>query len=222
MVDETQNKETPSHDTDHTTDERPAEVENRTDIPTEDKEDVAVTPDYDPQGEAQQLDPENIFEEGVANAMAIAADAEDNPAVQQVNEEITTFMQETAVIADRDESLLGDHAHSDTFTLPFTGEQMTLPGGIYTFIFGVLAALTLFEVIWAEIIPDSWTFFKVSVLVIASLGKAYLVVMYYMHLNNDNPIFRVVLLLPLIIVALSVLYLVGVPVDGGMGYQPLS
>lgn len=125
-------------------------------------------------------------------------------------------------VVERDDApLLNDHAHGDTFDIPFTGQQMTLPGGVYTFIFGVLAFLTIFEVLWAEIIPDNFGFIKVSVLVVASLAKAYLVVMFYMHLNTDNPIFRVVLILPLLVVALSVLFLVGAPTGGGMGYQPI-
>ena len=92
-----------------------------------------------------------------------------------------------------------------------------MPGGIYTFIFLVLGALTMIEVLITIALPENG--FSIALLVSLSMIKAYLVIMYYMHLNNDNPLFRVVLILPLVIVLLSTLYLVGVPIAGGLGYN---
>lgn len=110
----------------------------------------------------------------------------------------------------------GDHGHGDTFTVPLLNREMSLPGGIYTFIFGVLAVLTLIEV-GLTFIPENPVI--VGILIVLSLLKAYLVVMFYMHLREDNPLFRVVLVLPLLVVIISILYLIFVPTGAGLGYQ---
>lgn len=107
------------------------------------------------------------------------------------------------------------HPHSDEVVLPFLNQRFTIYGGIYTFIFGVLAALTLVEVA-LTFIPENA--FVVVILTVLSLFKAYLVCMYYMHLNTDNKLFRWALILPLIVVILSVAYLIFVPRLGGLGY----
>jgi caa(3)-type oxidase subunit IV len=99
------------------------------------------------------------------------------------------------------------HAPSDTFTLP-GGRTMTLPGGIYTFVFVVLAALTVFELIIAEL-PDGA--FTLPILLLASLLKAVLVVTYYMHLNKDHPFYRFTLLIPVAVMLVSAIWLLAVP-----------
>jgi caa(3)-type oxidase subunit IV len=53
---------------------------------------------------------------------------------------------------------------------------------------------------------------------VLSLTKAYLVVMFYMHLQTDNKIFRLALIFPLIVVIISIAYLIFVPRIGGLGY----
>ncbi|XWX03850.1 cytochrome C oxidase subunit IV family protein [Aggregatilineales bacterium SYSU G02658] len=114
-----------------------------------------------------------------------------------------------------------DHAHSDTVTLPVLG-TITVPGGMYTVVFGMLAVLTALEVLIYELLKgaDEPLFAIRSVaLFIISLGKAGLVVWYYMHLKTDNPIFRIILIVPVIVVVISVVYLVGVPVGAGGGYR---
>lgn len=114
------------------------------------------------------------------------------------------------------ETLVGEHHHSDTFRVPILGE-MTMPGGIYTFVFGLLAVLTVLEVLSAELLPDGAL--TIAILLGAALAKALLVVTFYMHLASDNRIYRVVLLVPLLVVIASVLYLIGVPVGAGLGYN---
>lgn len=122
------------------------------------------------------------------------------------------------------------HHHSDTVRVPLLGE-VTVMGGIYTVVFGALAVLTLLEVTLAELfssviynidasggsdvllvqlIPG----LKVAVLLAIGIAKSALVIMYYMHLKEDNRLFAVVLLVPLLIVSLSVLYLLAVPPTG--------
>lgn len=113
------------------------------------------------------------------------------------------------------------HAHSDTVQVPLIG-TVTAPGGIYTVVFGALAVLTLLEVLIFELLKgsDGIVFTVRSVLLFAiSLSKAVLVVWFYMHLRIDSPIFRMILLIPVVLVMLALLYLVGVPSAGGGGYR---
>jgi caa(3)-type oxidase subunit IV len=102
------------------------------------------------------------------------------------------------------------HAPSDTVHLP-RGYKVTLPGGIYTFIFLVLGALTLFELAIAELTPPELDTFILPILLVASLLKAVLVVTFYMHLNTDSIFYRFVLIVPVGIVLVATLYLIVVP-----------
>ena len=119
--------------------------------------------------------------------------------------------QITPETSPADETMAGEHHYSDTFTIPVIGE-MTLPGGIYTFVFGVLAVLTALEVFTAEVFPNSGI--KIAALLAAAIAKALLVMAFYMHLSRDNWLFRFVLGVPFFIVLASVLYLLGVPPEG--------
>jgi caa(3)-type oxidase subunit IV len=100
-----------------------------------------------------------------------------------------------------------DH-HSDSTTVQFAGREITLPVPVYTAVFGVLGALTVIEVLLAEIITSD---IKTPILVLLSLMKAGLVVWFYMHLNRDTRLFMLTLLLPVIVGLLSALYLLTVP-----------
>ncbi len=114
-----------------------------------------------------------------------------------------------------------DHAHSDTVQLPIVG-TITVPGGMYTVVFGYLGALTALEVLIYELLKgaDEPLFAIRSVaLFVISMLKALLVVWFYMHLKTDNPLFRVILIVPVIVVVISVVYLLGVPVGPGGGYR---
>lgn len=109
-----------------------------------------------------------------------------------------------------------DDHYSDTVVLPFINQTVTVPGGIYTVVFIGLGALTLLEVVLGSVIPSGPV--QIITLLAIAILKALLVVMFYMHLRTDNPIFRLVLGLPLLIVVLSLMYLVAVPPQGGLGY----
>lgn len=134
-------------------------------------------------------------------------------------EEQQNLEEEQAVAVEAVESHdeHSDHHYTDEVVLPYFGSIGTMPGGIYTFIFAVLAAITLLEVLITVVLPDNG--FTIALLALLSLSKAYLVVMFYMHLNEDNPLFRLVIILPLIIVLLSTLFLLGVPTTPGLGYN---
>lgn len=111
-----------------------------------------------------------------------------------------------------------DDHHSDTVVLPYINRTVTVPGGIYTVVFIGLGVLTLLEVVLGSVIPSGPV--QIITLLAIAILKALLVVMFYMHLRTDNPIFRLVLGLPLLIVVLSLMYLVAVPPQGGLGYLP--
>jgi cytochrome c oxidase subunit 4 len=97
------------------------------------------------------------------------------------------------------------HAHPDTTVIL----GRTLPVPIYTVVFGVLAIITLIEVIIAEL-PEG-VIGNLLLLVLSGI-KAWLVVWYYMHLREDNPLYALILIIPVILVGISVLYLVSVPI----------
>lgn len=184
-------------------------------------EEEAVTPEYaDAEkevSELEEIETETEFEESVTGALEATAKAsEDNPVAEAWDDAVTGFMEATEDIAS-DKETTREHHYTDEVVLPYFGSIGTMPGGIYTFIFIVLAAVTLIEVLVTILLPENA--FSIAILVVLSLTKAYLVVMYYMHLNSDNKLFRLVLLLPLIVVLLSTLYLLGVPATAGLGYN---
>lgn len=123
-----------------------------------------------------------------------------------------------------------DHAHSNTVNI-FGRFEITVEGGIYTVVFGGLAILTILEVLIAEIlngaieatpVTEGTVGFALQVLpalkAFLLLGlavvKSTLVVLYYMHLKDDNRLLAVVLLLPLLIAALSILFVLAIPPTG--------
>lgn len=114
-----------------------------------------------------------------------------------------------------------DHAHSDTVVI--LGREITVGGGIYTVIFGILGILTIVEVLSADVLnnmiagtPDAGflTALKAALLLGMAIIKSTLVVLFYMHLKDDNRILAVVVLLPLLIAALSVIFVLAVPPTG--------
>jgi cytochrome c oxidase subunit 4 len=106
--------------------------------------------------------------------------------------------------------------HDEEYIVPLLGNVGAWPGGVYSFIFVVLAALTAVEVS-LTFLPEN--LIVIVLLVALSLCKAYLVVMFYMHLRTDNPIFRFTMIIPLILVAICIAYLIFVPSGVGLGYQ---
>lgn len=112
--------------------------------------------------------------------------------------------------------------HSDTVQVPLFG-TVTVYGGIYTVIFGVLGVLTAIEVIVAELFKnaegDATNAFRIIALFGIGILKAIIVVWFYMHLRTDNKFFRLVLLFPVFLVVIAIVYLLGVPVGAGGGYN---
>ncbi|GAB1421351.1 hypothetical protein MASR2M15_15110 [Anaerolineales bacterium] len=102
------------------------------------------------------------------------------------------------------------HEHSDAINL--FGRTFSLPGGIYTFVYIALGIMTLMEVLIAE------TLRGVAVgsiaLLVLSISKAALVMMFYMHLKDDGRFLTAIILLPISVTLLSLLYLIGIPPTG--------
>ena len=157
------------------------------------------------------------IEESVEDALEVTEELSETAPAEAVDEAIVSTMETMDEVASGSHDPAGEHHFTDEVVLPYFGSIGTMPGGIYTFIFGVLAAITLVEVIITVLLPENG--FTIAILVLLSLSKAYLVVMFYMHLNRDNPIFRLAIILPLLIVLLSTLYLLGVPSTPGLGYN---
>ena len=114
-----------------------------------------------------------------------------------------------------------DH-HSNTVVI--RGRQITVEGGIYTVVFIGLAILTVIEVFSAEWLKaaihdapsraDALQAFKALLLLGIAIIKSTLVIWFYMHLKDEKRILAVVLLLPLLIAALSVMFVLAVPPIG--------
>lgn len=101
-------------------------------------------------------------------------------------------------------------AHHADEPVVFLGR--TFNTNIYTFIFGVLAALTVFEIITAELLPNG--FIRTMLLLIPSLIKALLVMAFYMHLREDSRMFTLAIAMPIGIGVVALLFLLAVPTSG--------
>ena len=116
-----------------------------------------------------------------------------------------------------------DHQHHSN-TVIIRGRQITVEGGIYTVVFGGLAILTAIEVFSAEWLKaaihdapsmaEALQTVKAILLLAIAIVKSTLVIWFYMHLKDEKPILAVVLLLPLLIAALSVMFLLAIPPGG--------
>ena len=103
------------------------------------------------------------------------------------NETTTPAADVAAEAAPGVPGYVGTHYPDDTTTV--LGRQVNLP--VYTVVFIALA---------------------IPLMLIISLGKAALVVWFYMHLNSDSRLFAITLLVPVVMVTLATLFLMIVPV----------
>ena len=116
-----------------------------------------------------------------------------------------------------------DHGHHSN-TVALLGREITVEGGIYTIVFGGLAILTVIEVASAEFLKSAihdapgaaatLSTIKAVLLLAIAIVKSSLVIWFYMHLRDEKRILAVVLLLPLLIAALSVMFVLAVPPTG--------
>ncbi len=173
-------------------------------------EDVAVTPEYE-EGEADLLpEAETVVDEVVEDILEASEEATDTALVQGFDTAVSA-VQDAVDALDNDQSKT---AHLDPHlsdTVVIMGRSITVPGGIYTVVFGALAVATVIEIALAEL-PRG--FFTIPIMVSLALVKAVLVVAYYMHLREDSRIFTLTLLIPLLIALTATLFLLAVPVNG--------
>ncbi|MGQ9889176.1 MAG: cytochrome C oxidase subunit IV family protein [Aggregatilineales bacterium] len=143
----------------------------------------------------------------------------DGPVIR-IHDDVTDFrrpMVEAArsgVSAAQAGSEAHDLAHREDYLsdeVELLGRRFSVPGGIYTVVFGALAVATLLEVIIFEL-PRG--FFTIPLMLALALMKAVLVVLFYMHLRTDSRIFALTLLIPVGVALAATLYLLAVPPTG--------
>jgi cytochrome c oxidase subunit IV len=163
--------------------------------------------------EAAASDPDaTVLEEAVAEAVDATEKSSDGAVAQGWDSAVKGIEHGFETV---DQKPVDHHAaeaaeHGDITEVHVLGRDIVLPVPIYTAVFGVLAVITLVEVLLAEIITNDGV--KIPILVVLSLSKAALVVWFYMHLNRDSRLFMLTLMLPLIVGLISALYLLLVPV----------
>jgi cytochrome c oxidase subunit 4 len=105
----------------------------------------------------------------------------------------------------------GHDAHEDTLLPTSRLFGIELPVPLYTAVFGLLAILTIIEVIISEL-PSGWL--GTTILIILSTFKAVLVVWYYMHLRSDNKLYALALIIPFFLGLVATFFLIAVPMTG--------
>lgn len=192
-------------------------------------EEVKPTPEYTPDESERIPESDNPVEEAMNEAFAASEEATDTPVVKAFDKALTALQDAAdSLEPEKDEGVTdfrrpmveGAHAvaHHDDLHAAFLsdtttvlGRTVTVPGGIYTVVFGFLAVATVVEVVLAEL-PTG--ILLIPILLGISAVKAGLVVAYYMHLRVDPRIFSYILLVPLALATLAMLYLIAVPPTG--------
>jgi caa(3)-type oxidase subunit IV len=193
-------------------------------------DEVKPTPEYTEHESERLPEPEGGVEEAVDTLYEASEAATETPIVKAFDKAVTAVqdavdslependpgvsdLRRPMMEAAAAEAGHHDDAHaallSDTTTV--LGREITVPGGIYTVVFGFLAAATVLEVVVGAL-PTGW--FLILLLMTIATIKAILVVAYYMHLRTDSRLFTYILLTPLALAAIAALYLIGVPPTG--------
>jgi cytochrome c oxidase subunit IV len=190
-------------------------------------EEVQPTPDYTPGEAERQPESATVVDAAAKEALEASEDAVDTPVVkafdatlsavqkgvESLDDDVTDLrrpMLEAAAAETHAEAHTAHEAFlSDTTTV--FGREVTVPGGIYTVVFGFLAVATIVEVLFAEL-PAG--ILLIPILLGIAVVKGGLVVAYYMHLRTDSRLFTYILLFPLGIAFLATLFLLAVPPTG--------
>lgn len=143
--------------------------------------------------------------------------ADDGPVIR-IHDDVTDFRRPmvesggaVAAAAAADPHDLAAHHEYLSDEVALLGRRFSVPGGIYTVVFGGLAVATLIEVLIFEL-PRG--FLTIPLMLSLALMKALLVVLYYMHLRTDSRIFALALLIPVGVALAATLYLLAVPPTG--------
>jgi caa(3)-type oxidase subunit IV len=169
-----------------------------------------------PPGQEKELEErlpedETVFEEAVVEAIEVSEELADSAPVEAFDTGVTAIQEGIEAIGGPPETPREAHAelHHGDVTV-FMGKEYAIP--IYTSVFIALGVLTVIEVLIAEIIRSD---IKIPLLLGIALAKAFLVVLFYMHLKTDSRVFALTLAVPLGVGILSVLFLLAVPATGG-------
>ncbi|MDX1991137.1 MAG: cytochrome C oxidase subunit IV family protein [bacterium] len=191
------------------------ETKNPQELSNAEVEDLARSvprPDQYPTGQAEeaaaQLPPDaTAAEQATVAALEVTEKiSEESPVAQAWDQGVTAVEVaiESLVQVPETPAEAQVHVHGDTTVL--FGREYNIP--VYTAVFLGLGALTVLEVVLAEIITSN---VKIPFLLGIAIAKAVLVVLFYMHLREDNRLFALALILPLAIATLSALFLLAVP-----------
>ncbi len=197
------------------------EIQPEDAVSREELEEIAASvppPDEYPKGQADELEEAleeaadgepDILEKGVAAAYRATEEAEEAAPVQAFDSAVSGIQAAIESIPGApehpQEALADAHLHDTTVLF---GRTLNFP--IYTVVFFALGALTIIEVLLAEILSGVEVI-KIPVLLSIATIKAALVVIFYMHLNTDSRVFAVTFIVPVVIALLSVLFLLGIP-----------
>ena len=147
-----------------------------------------------------------IKEEEPAEARETRREAEDtlNKPIEAIEDAVNAADKEDQALAVHHAL---PHAISDTTVL----FGRTFPVPLYTVVYGILALITIVEVLITGF-PSG--FLLTLILLGLSIGKMILVVLFYMHLREDSRIFAAALILPLFIAIVASLFLIAAPPTG--------
>jgi cytochrome c oxidase subunit 4 len=175
-------------------------------------EPIKQTPEYTP-GESEKLpDPENAVDAVLISGYKASDEAaQESPVVKGFDAAVTALQEAVDKIPGAPDTVTEASAEHHSDTVDIMGRKITVPGGIYTVVFGALGVATIVEVLLAGL-PRG--FLTIPVMLSLAIVKAVLVVMYYMHLRSDSRIFTAVLLLPIVVALASMLFLFAVPMTG--------
>ncbi|MAS37768.1 MAG: hypothetical protein CL610_27475 [Anaerolineaceae bacterium] len=208
-----------------------ADEEKKSLTESETGDEVRPTPEYTEDESEHLPEPESGLDEAVVSGVEASEDLTDTPLVEAFDDALTSIQKATEQLEPEVDEGITDfrrpmmeghvtpevaahaaaHAEMLSDTTVVFGREVTVPGGIYTVIFGFLAVATIIEVLIGGL-PRG--ILLIPLLMGIAVVKAGLVVAYYMHLKVDPRIFLYILLVPLGISMLSMLYLLTVPPTG--------
>lgn len=163
-----------------------------------------------PEGQAEAVEEsqagDTVAGQLTAEALEATEQAQDSPVVEAFGKGVDALQEGVRKAGD-------GHDHADDWRDPhhgdttvFMGREYNVP--LYTSVFFALGVLTFTEVLLAELIASDA---KIPLLLGIMVAKALLVVLFYMHLKDDNRVFAVALAVPVSFATLATLFLLAIP-----------
>jgi len=145
------------------------------------------------------------------DAAAVETPVEPGVTVEALNQSIEALDHQVKALEAADEAQVVEHVlpHNLSDTTVIRGYTIPLP--LYTVIYIILGTITILEVLISSF-PHS--IFTTIPLIVFSLIKASLVVLFYMHLREDSRMFAFALALPIFIALVASIFLLTVPTKG--------